>query len=129
MQGNKKEDTKLMVALLSEARVADRLAGQCDLLVQSIQNWWVAFTSDYAVQSARLQCALCSNLQLASQYNGNWLQASCGCCIEIDQFLYQNSLISQFSKLIHRTYDSGCLSQGCKMENHWPIKFATGDSP
>lgn len=39
VQANKKEDTKLMVTLLSEARGADRLAGQCDLLEQSIQNW------------------------------------------------------------------------------------------
>lgn len=42
VQANKKEDTKLMVTLLSEARGADRLAGQCDLLEQSIQNWWAS---------------------------------------------------------------------------------------
>lgn len=41
VQTNKKEGTKLMVTLLSEARGADRLAGQCDLLQQSIQNWSV----------------------------------------------------------------------------------------
>ena len=41
VQMNKKEETKLMVSLLSEAKDADRLTGQCDLLEQSIQNWSV----------------------------------------------------------------------------------------